>query len=54
MQQSDIVKLIGGAWIVANSVINLGTIVKTVTTYFMRPLQRPSKGIIDTIDYNIE
>ncbi len=52
--QSDIAKLIAGVWIVVNSVIFFGTIVATVTTYFMRPLQRPSKGIIDTIDYNIE
>lgn len=26
----------------------------TVTAYFMRPLQRPSKQIIDTIEYNLE
>ena len=31
-----------------------GTIVATVTAYFMRPLQRPSKQIIDTIEYNLE
>jgi voltage-gated potassium channel len=28
--------------------------VATVTAYFMRPLQRPSKQIIDTIEYNLE
>lgn len=52
--QSGIAKLIGGAWIVIGSVIFFGTIVATVTTYFMRPLQRPSKRIIDTIEYNLE
>ena len=26
----------------------------TVTTYFMRPMQRPHKKIIDTIEYNLE
>jgi voltage-gated potassium channel len=31
-----------------------GTIVATITTYFMRPLQRPHKKIIDTIEYNLE
>jgi voltage-gated potassium channel len=31
-----------------------GTIVATVTTYFMRPMQRPHKKIIDTIEYNLE
>jgi len=47
-------KLIGGIWIVLGSVIFFGTIVATVTTYFMRPLQRPGKRIIDTIEYNLE
>ena len=31
-----------------------GTIVATVTTYFMRPIQRPARQIIDTIEYNLE
>ncbi len=52
--QSNIAQLIGGLWIVVGSVIFFGTIVATVTTYFMRPLQRPSKRIIDTIEYNLE
>ncbi len=26
----------------------------TITTYFMRPMQRPAKKIIDTIEYNLE
>ena len=36
------------------SVLFFGTIVSTVTTYFMRPLHRPAKQIIDTIEYNLE
>ncbi len=52
--RSDIAQLVGGIWIVVGSVIFFGTIVATVTTYFMRPLQRPSKRIIDTIEYNLE
>jgi voltage-gated potassium channel len=28
--------------------------VATITTYFMRPMQRPGKRIIDTIEYNLE
>ena len=52
--QSGIAKLIGGTWIVVGSVIFFGTIVATVTTYFMRPMQRPSRRIIDTIEYNLE
>lgn len=47
-------QLIGGIWIVVGSVLFFGTIVATVTTYFMRPMQRPHKKIIDTIEYNLE
>jgi voltage-gated potassium channel len=47
-------RLFGGLWIVIGSVLFFGTIVSTVTTYFMRPLQRPHKQIIDTIEYNLE
>ncbi len=52
--QSDIAQLIGAIWIVVGSVIFFGTIVATVTTYFMRPMQRPAKKIIETIEYNLE
>jgi voltage-gated potassium channel len=34
-------QLIGGIWIVLGSVLFFGTIVATVTTYFMRPMQGP-------------
>lgn len=47
-------QVIGGIWIVLGSVLFFGTIVATVTTYFMRPLKRPCKQIIDTIEYNLE
>jgi voltage-gated potassium channel len=47
-------KLVGGLWIVIGSVLFFGAIVATVTTYFMRPMQRPHKKIIDTIEYNLE
>lgn len=47
-------QLVGGLWIVLGSVLFFGTIVATVTTYFMRPMQRPHKKIIDTIEYNLE
>jgi voltage-gated potassium channel len=52
--QSNLGKLIGGTWIIIGSVLFFGTIVATVTTYFMRPMQRPVKRIIDTIEYNLE
>ena len=47
-------RLIGGVWIVIGSVLFFGAIVATVTGYFMRPLQRPHKKIIETIEYNLE
>jgi voltage-gated potassium channel len=51
---SGIAKLIGGLWIVIGSMLFFGTIVATVTTYFTRPMQRPHRKIIDTIEYNLE
>ncbi len=51
---SGAARFIGGLWIVLGSVLFFGTIVATVTTYFMRPMQRPHKMIIDTIEYNLE
>lgn len=51
---SSTAQLIGGLWIVLGSVLFFGTIVATVTIYFMRPMQRPHKKIIDTIEYNLE
>ena len=54
MPTSGTAQLVGGLWIVLGSVLFFGTIVATVTTYFMRPMQRPHKKIIDTIEYNLE
>lgn len=51
---SSMAQLIGGVWIVIGSVLFFGAIVATVTSYFMRPMQRPHKRIIDTIEYNLE
>ena len=47
-------KVVGGIWIIIGSVIFFGTVVATVTSYFMRPLQRPARKIVDTIEYNLE
>lgn len=52
--RSNMAQLVGGIWIILGSMLFFGTIVATVTTYFMRPMQRPSKRIIDTIEYNLE
>lgn len=51
---SGTAQLIGGLWIVVGSVLFFGTIVATVTSYFMRPMQRPHKQLIETIEYNLE
>lgn len=47
-------QVIGGLWIVIGSVLFFGAIVATITSYFMRPMQRPHKKIIETIEYNLE
>lgn len=51
---SGAAQLVGGIWIVLGSVLFFGTIVATVTSYFMRPMLRPHKKIIETIEYNLE
>jgi voltage-gated potassium channel len=47
-------QLIGGTWIVTGSVLFFGIIVGSITGYFMRPVQRPARQIVDTIEYNLE
>ena len=51
---SNVAQFIGGLWIVIGSTVFFGTIIATITSYFMRPMQRPHKRIIDTIEYNLE
>lgn len=52
--QSDMAMLLGGAWMIIGSALFFGTIVATITTYFVRPMQGPHKKIIDVIEYNLE
>ena len=52
--KSSVGQLLGGIWIVMGSMLFFGAIVATITGYFMRPMQRPHKKIIDTIEYNLE
>lgn len=52
--RTGLAKTVGGVWIVIGSILFFGTMVATVTAYFMRPLQRPHRQIIDTIEYNLE
>ncbi|NQV54743.1 MAG: two pore domain potassium channel family protein [Rhodospirillales bacterium] len=51
---SGVSQIIGGIWIVLGSVLFFGTIVATITAYFMRPMQRPVRQIVQTIEYNLE
>ena len=51
---TDLGRLIGGLWIVLGSILFFGAIVATITAYFMRPLQRPVRQLVDTIEYNLE
>lgn len=51
---SSAAQLLGGVWIVLGSVLFFGAIVATVTAYFMRPMLRPHRRIIETIEYNLE
>lgn len=54
MPVNGISEIIGAIWIILGSMLFFGAIVATITGYFLRPLQRPSKQIIDTIEYNLE
>jgi voltage-gated potassium channel len=54
MPVSGTAEILGAIWIILGSILFFGTIVATVTAYFMRPMQRPSTRIIDTIEYNLE
>lgn len=47
-------KVLCALWMVMGSAIFFGAIVAGVTVYFMRPLQRPTKQIISTVEYNLE
>lgn len=47
-------QFIGGLWIVVGSTLFFGAIVASVTAYFMRPLQRPARQIVETIEFNLE
>jgi len=49
-----VARLVGGIWIVLGSMLFFGAIVATITAYFLRPMQRPSRQIVDAIEYNLE
>lgn len=51
---SGLSKLIGGTWIIIGSVMFFGIIVSTVTAYFMRPVQRPTDRLVESIESSLE
>lgn len=52
MPINGISELIGSIWIILGSIMFFGTIVAIVTACFTRRMQRPSRQIIDTNEYN--
>lgn len=47
-------QIVGGIWAVLGCIILYGTIIASVTVYFARPRQRPTRQIITTVQYNLE
>ena len=54
MPKSEPALFFGGLWIVLGSLLYFGTIVATVTAYFMRPMLTPRKAIIEAIENALE
>lgn len=52
--KTGLAQLIGGIWIVLGSLLFFGAIVATITSYFMRPMNRPVNQMVETIEYNLE
>ena len=46
--------IVGGIWAVLGVIVFWGTIIASVTSYFLHPRQRPTQQIISTIQYNLE
>ena len=46
--------IVGGIWAVVGVIVFWGTIIASVTSYFLHRRQRPSQQIISTVQYNLE
>lgn len=46
--------IVGGIWAVLGVIVFWGTIIASVTSYFLHPRQRPTRQLISTIQYNLE
>jgi voltage-gated potassium channel len=47
-------QVVGGIWAILGVISFWGTIIASITAYFMRPRQRPTQQIISTVQYNLE
>jgi voltage-gated potassium channel len=47
-------QIVGGIWAVLGVILFWGTIIASVTSYFLHPRQRPAQQIISTVQYNLE
>ena len=47
-------QIVGGIWAILGCIILYGTIIASVTSYFLHHRQRPTTQIISTIQYNLE
>lgn len=46
-------RVLQGVWIVMGTMLFWGAIIASVTSYFMRPRQHPTRQIITTVQYNL-
>lgn len=46
--------IVGGIWAVVGVILFWGTIIASITSYFMRVRQRPTTQIISIVQYNLE
>ena len=46
-------RVIGGIWGIIGTVIFFGVIIGVFYAYFTRPVRRPSREVISTIQYNL-
>lgn len=47
-------QVVGGIWAVVGCLMFYGTIIASVTAYFLLPRRHPTRELIGTIQYNLE
>jgi voltage-gated potassium channel len=46
--------IVGGVWAILGVIVFWGTIIASVTSYFLQRRQRPTQQIVNTVQYNLE